>query len=506
MAKTRLFIDWINVGKGRMEATFDPARLSEEGKVIIEKNKKDWGIHPDMSGHGMKRSRLPYGIKITVEKARKSKPWLFPDKPWEKWLLWPTVIHENGKYRCWYSVAFPKAIIGDDSEEKVFHEGREIDMGKYGMCYAESEDGHTWFKPSLGIFSYDGSKDNNIVSIWQHESGVFRDESAHPNERYKCFIWDRVSMNGPDYGLYGAVSPDGYKWSRITEPLIKQFCDTQNIAYWDSEKKKYIGYFRGGQGLMGGRAIAYAETDDFRKWPKLEIILHPGALDAPCDDYYTNGFTLYPNDPDVKMIFSSIYHHDNDQVDVRMATTHNGKAFNWISYDSIVDAGKPGEWDCGCVYISPNMVFLQDCILALPYHGMKITHNEFYGDFYENYRDNLGNFAWAIWDEGRLAGIEADSHGEFWTRSDVFEGDKIEINARTTKVGSVEAEIWECVTGFVAKPVEGYTFEECIPFRGDEIWTSLKWKGKKDSSELKGKNIQLRIRLSNAKIFGYRLV
>ena len=30
-------------------------------------------------------------------------------------------------------------------------------------CYAESHDGITWTRPSLGLFEFKGSKDNNIV-------------------------------------------------------------------------------------------------------------------------------------------------------------------------------------------------------------------------------------------------------------------------------------------------------------------------------------------------------
>jgi len=46
---------------------------------------------------------------------------------------------------------------------------------------------------------------------------------------------------------------------------------------------------------------------------------------------------------------------------------------------------------------------------------------------------------------------------------------------------------------------------ESIPFTGDALWAPLRWRGEADLSELKGKRIQLRVRLSSAKIFGCRL-
>jgi len=126
-----------------------------------------------------------------------------------------------------------------------------------------------------------------------------------------------------------------------------------------------------------------------------------------------------------------------------------------------------------------------------------------HGQFYHDYHDRRDGFAWAIWDDGRIAGIEAEGQGEFWTQREDCTGCPIEINARTTRAGSVEVELWDCVAG--GKPITGFTFDECIPFRGDELWAPLRWKGKADLSELKGRTIQLHIRLCSAKVFGYRL-
>jgi len=499
MNEQRLFLDWINVHKGSMEVTLDPERITAEGREGMERNERRFGIRMDMSGHGIKRDRLPFGVKIAIEKPRKSEPWLVEDRPWEKQLQWVTVIHEEGKYRCWYSVQFPKPLGGENAGQ-TFREGRQMDVGKSGLCYAESTDGVQWVKPELGLFAFEGSKANNIVAIWQvSETAVFLDRSAPPEERYKAFVWDKLSddPDRPDYGLFGAVSPDGVHWTQLPEPLIPEFCDTQNVVYWDEQKRKYVGYFRGG---LGGRAIRYAETDDFRRWPSPEVIAHAGPLDHPGDDYYNNGFTRHPDDPSIKLIFNSVFHHYDGTLDVRLGVTHNGKAVNWVSYDPIIELGRPGEWDCGMIFVGPNMVRLPDGTLAVPYRGLDYTHiapfSQFYGSDYDDDRSTA--YAWAVWDDGRIAGVEAEDYGELWTRPEEVNGRAVEVNARTSKIGSVEAELWESITPYHAKPIPGYTFEECIAFRGDEIWTPLRWKGKSDLSELADKKVQVRIRLSSA--------
>jgi len=173
MSTTKLFLDWLHVDKGGMEATYDPERISDEGRAIIERNKKMFGIYPDLSGHGMKRNRLPFGITIAVEPARKSTSWLIEDQPWEKSLLWVTVIHDEGKYRCWYSVAFPKPLGGENAEQ-TFHEGRQMDVGKYGLCYAESADG----RPALGQAA-DGAVGLRGLEGQQHRRHLADERDRH---------------------------------------------------------------------------------------------------------------------------------------------------------------------------------------------------------------------------------------------------------------------------------------------------------------------------------------
>src|SRR5262245_54245017 len=99
------------------------------------------------------------------------------------------------------------------------------------MCYAESTDGVHWQKPSLGRIEFEGSKQNNIVSVSGVagiSGGVFVDPSAPPEERYKVAgitTLRQYDPNGRDSGgiLGGAVSADGLEWKRLPEPLWKSY-------------------------------------------------------------------------------------------------------------------------------------------------------------------------------------------------------------------------------------------------------------------------------------------
>ena len=496
---TTLFMDWNDIDTGRLQPTLDPARLSEEGRKQVEIFDREHHLHFPLTGHGTRRLRLPHGVKITIEKAQKSEPWLMPEHPWEQVLNFPTVIQEEGRYRCWYGAS------SGGKKELVFDGERGVETKGSSLCYAESEDGFHWTKPSVGVHSFMGSKDNNIASEYFHTASVFRDDSADPSERYKFFHFAEIpdapkDSDLPGYGLYGAVSPDGFHWTPTEQPLIRYFCDTQNIGSWDPINEEYVGYFRS---HISGRSISRSATKDFRDWPHPVTILYPGSEEDPATDYYTSCYTCYPDDPSLKLMFPALFHHNSDSVSVRLALSRNGHHFSWVSREPVIEVGGLDAFDSGSMYANPNLVRLPDGRLALPYQGIRMGHDEgWYGVFYEHCEGKGEiSFAWAIWEDGRLAGIEAEDYGEFWTKAALFEGDAIHLNARTGRVGKVEIEIWN-ERGEEALP--GFSFSECAPFAGDGIWTPCQWKG--DLQSLKGRKIQLRYRLSIAKVFGCRFV
>jgi len=305
------------------------------------------------------------------------------------------------------------------------------------------------------------------------------------------------------YGLYGVVSPDGYHWTRREVPVIRYFCDTQNIAAWDADVGQYVGYFRS---HASGRSISRSATKDFDDWPEPETIMYAGAEDRPALDYYTNCFTGLPDVPSLRLMFPGVFHRDSDRGDVRLAVSVNGVCFNWVSRDPVITVGGPGEWDSGSVYGHPNLVRLPSGELALPYSGTNRTHEEGWFDrFYDDYSpDCETGFAWAMWDDARLAGVEATEVGEFWTLPAPFDGEGIEINARTSHSGSVRVELWDEEGG---GPIPGFTLAETIPLNGDGSWTPCKWNAATaDLSAIRGQSIRLRFCLSCATVFGYRLV
>jgi hypothetical protein len=488
-----------------MEPTIDPSQVSPDGWKVVEGLEKSWNRKFETNGLGMKMHFAPHNIRLKPEKARKEPLPLKPDKPWEAYLdgLSMTILQEDGLLRCWYGAALP-----DQTGQVSYQQERAVESGGRVYCYAESKDGFTWAKPNLGVQDFNGSKDNNIVAYMVVYASLFHDRQGAPDEQYKSLVFDKLppaelarnqatgSYNS--YCLYAMVSPDGYRWHTLTNnPLVRHFCDTQNITAWDPLLKKYVGFFRDHQ---GGRAISRSETEDFHSWPHPQPVLESGPEDPPDAEFYNNCYTTYPGNPSLRLFFPSVYHEATDHVDVRMAVSREGRAFSWMSHQPVIELGKPGEWDSGQIYCSPNLIRLPDNRLALPYAANTHTHNEgIFAAFYTNYPSDY-QYSWAIWDDGRLAGIETDSDGEFYTNPIRPDGERLEINARTAPGGSVKVEL--CQDG---APAPGYSVAESVPLEGDHIWSPVQWKGNADISGLKGKKLQIHVVLNRAKIFGYRI-
>jgi hypothetical protein len=505
--KLFLFVDWYHVKKGDLKAVLDPRRVSEQGRLARERFAQEFNLTFEDGEHGFQRMDVPHGVSITPEPAERSKPWLVPDRPWEKMLAWTTVLRDEGRYRCW-----TQTILNGQKTRLTIEGGRAMEVSGNATSYAESVDGWNWTKPSLKLYSWGGSLDNNLVSPDGNSASVFRDDHGPAEERYKMTHFDALPKEGaasnPQYGLYGLTSPDGFHWKRNPKPLVRYFSDTENVIAWDPLLGKYVGYFRQ---HVSGRTIARAETEDFWSWPPLQPLFYPGPMDSPADDFYTNGYTVYPDDPSLRLLFASIYHHDSDGSDVRLAVSREGRSFQWLSFEPIIRVGEAGAWDSAQIYPGPNLLHLPDGRLALPIRGHDTSHNEhWFQAFYDRYPRGSG-IGWALWKDGRLAGIEAAHMGEFTTKPARFDAARIQLNARTARAGSIEVELREQASGGSSrrdaapgKAIEGFSFADCVPFRGDAVWSDCRWKNRADLAGLRGRNIEMAFRLTAAKLFASR--
>ena len=206
--------------------------------------------------------RLDGDATLHLHKPKGREVVLTNDMPWEDDTMGYFAAFRDGDlYRMYY---------------RGFHHGTGEQARGEPMCYAESEDGIHWVKPKLGLFTYDGSAENNIVlggdgrkfpatQEWRGRLGMatglgwrgdmvpFKDTNpdAEPDAKYKALVRGcrgtcQIAECRSDYGMYPFKSSDGIHWSLMSEkPVITRGrFDSQNLAFWDAANRRYVAFVR----------------------------------------------------------------------------------------------------------------------------------------------------------------------------------------------------------------------------------------------------------------------
>ena len=225
------------------------------------------------------------GVHLRLHEPRREGVALKFDRPWEGgFSAYTTVLRDGSTYRMYYR-GLPIAT-SDDSPAAV-------------VCYAESQDGITWTKPSLGLFEIRGTRDNNVIltnAPFAHNFSPFLDErpGVSQTERYKALAGDQNS------GLHAYRSPDGTHWSPLQAAAVftKGAFDSQNVAFWSAAEQAYLCYFRTWKqvGAEGFRWISRTTSKDFLHWTE-PVEMDFG--DTPPEHLYTNGTHPYYRAPQI---------------------------------------------------------------------------------------------------------------------------------------------------------------------------------------------------------------
>jgi len=438
------------------------------------------------------------------------------------------VIQHEGKYKCWYAVHPPASEAAPPGHG---HNHR--------ICYAESADGFTWTKPSLGLIDAAGSKDNNVVftpAMGGPERGihgqcVFLDDSGSPG-RFKMvylghFTKDEVAAyrakypedvdpmalkpDGSAWGIAGAGSPDGIHWNALPEPMVLQHSDTFHSACYDARRGRYVCYNRiwpsdpalpesGGAGKRSvGRSISGAIRADFRHFSLAEVLLTPGADDLPSHLWYGPCDTHLPGCPDQQVMFPFRWDLEADVMTMPLLSTPDGWVWSQVPGGPVLTSGQPGEWDGGYVLPCTNLIELPGGRWALPYRGFPIRHKYPRIDpaKRELYSGVAAGTGCAIWPKGRLVALECDDEGEFETLGVVPAGTRVFLNASVKPAGWIKV-------GVRAEyaPIAGRSADDCDPITAaDGLEIPVTWKGQAEMNNA-GKWVILHFRLRHANLFG----
>lgn len=432
------------------------------------------------------------GVALKVHPARKTQEKnIVPDRPWESATLnWFSVADDEGKCRMWYECYDVSGWDGSDDTS---------------FCYAESTDGIHWTKPNLGLFEYQGSKNNNILFRMigpegahsrVHGTGVFKDPHAPANARYKAVSQGIFVGFKPPHRVAGMVSPDGIRWTRYSQPICDIPADSQYSAFWDERLGKYVLYGRvGGH----GRSIGRSESADFSHFEPLGLVLQTDEEDPPNSDLYNPAAIKYPYAANVYLMFPSLYQHDSDTLDIRLAVSRDGIHWTWPERVPFVPLGGPGGFDSGSLYMGQGII-RRGSELWQYFSGSPLKHNE---AKLENLikAENRRVYSRIVSRLDGFVSVDAGPEGGFFeTPPLTFTGSRLELNVQVRDGGWLRVALLD-KTG---APIKGYTAEQCRPVTGDHITAVVGWNGRSDLSGLAGKPIKMRVELRNASLYAFQ--
>jgi len=313
---------------------------------------------------------------------------LRPGAPWEEDVRGGHAVifdDEAGKFKLWYRALTSERAERSDERDVVSSE-RDPAKRRTFLCYAESSDGVVWERPPLGLFDYQGNRDNNILREVDHGDSVWWNvlkdpDEPDPDRRYKSLGFTgqikTSTIAGIAPGRKGvgvAYSPDGLHWPDRPRHIM----DTEDLTDCDCilpcrepTTGKWVAFFRP-RTSPKRRYIGYAESDDFDHWTCPRMLLTPDIGDPEWYEFYgltvgciggwrVGGLWIYHNNPDFSpMTMELVYSRDG-------LTYHRP-----MPGEQFVPLGKTGEYDSRMVRGVGLIERGPECLIF--YDGSNGTH------------------------------------------------------------------------------------------------------------------------------------
>ena len=468
------------------------------------------------------------GIRVQMHKPEARNVVFTCDKPWEgNDSGYFALIHDEGRCRIYYRGR--SDLVNDD--------GTVCPVHKPTFCYAETRDGKTWERVTVGEVAFWGSKDNNIIRDDIYDNMFFFKDTnpdCPPEERYKGLA--EYSPEGKGQQLFLFVSNDGIHFTPKRLLADDGAYDSLNVAFWDDVTQKYWLFYRG---IHGGRSkdgkwdassdqtdeerrhclniirdIRVRTSTDFFHWDTPQMLQY-----SPADEdleMYTNNVQKYYRAKHMfvgfPMRYIDRYHdaanfahlpdrkHRQDLIrcygrvgtamtDGAIMTSRDGYAFcrpNEAFMTPEIERGTNWYYgDCGICY---GMMETASDIPGAPNEISLYYPNDYRaGDVkIRRYVVRLdGFFSWHCdYKPGRVV-----------TKPIIFDGNNLSINFATSAIGYVRIRLLDA-DGNV---LEGYDSGRLF---GDSVDRTVDFE--KKLANLAGKEVRMEISMSDAELYSFK--
>ena len=402
---------------------------------------------------------------------------------------------KSGKFQLWSQVSYTvKKASGLSS--------------RYAIAYAESNDGLKWDAPNLGLFEWNGSKQNNVVIRGPKNARASGPQIllTLPEEQKRGFTYVmtyRTGGAGKEYdGIRLVGSHDGIHWDTDSEVRLKHVnSDTLNSIVFDADRNRYLmtcrakDRYRRFKGQMvdtgASRRISFLTSD--KLWTEWQgsprALLTPDEIDAESHHNFFYGMPVHH--------YAGIYwgflwvFRMNDPIHTELVTSRDG--VHWRRSPKrvpLIPRGEDGAWDDGMTFGGPHWVEVGD-EWWFYYAGHDGAHES---------QERIAAIGLATCKKERLIGLRGPQNGGgvVVTRLMKWPGGDLLVNAAGA---GDSAKLSVRVSDAIRDPFQGFDHADCTPFPGDAVRHKVTWKGDRSMNEFKGKVVRLEIFLQNADLF-----
>lgn len=407
-----------------------------------------------------------------------------------------TIIKDGNLYRAYYRA-------GRSLNQKAY-------TAEEWTCYAESKDGIEWYKPSLGLYEFEGSLANNIVLANEqpvhHNFSPFIDKNpnALPDQKFKAL----GGTSRDQIGLIPYSSSDGIHWEKLNDDgVIKEGAfDSQNVAFWSESENQYVCYFRTFRTIDDKRVrtISRATSDDFINWSD-PVEMSYG--DTPPEHLYIQQTSPYFRAPHIYLAIGARLLPNRqiaEEKELMELKVHPGQ-FKGLSEPYLMSTRGGNTYDRTFMesYIRPG-IGLNNWVARTNFPALNVVQTSstemslYVNQDYTQPTSHLRRYSMRL--DG-FASIHAPyAGGTMLTKPFTFKGNKLYLNYSTAVAGEIRIEIQDAY----GKPIPGFEMHESHRIIGNKIDGIASWSNGKDLSLLENEVIRLFVYMKDADLYSIK--
>jgi hypothetical protein len=188
------------------------------------------------------------------------------------------------------------------------------------------------------------------------------------------------------------------------------------------------------------------------------------------------------------------YNSDNtgaDTMQIQLATSRDTIHWERRFRTPFIPVGPAGSFDCGMIFAAHPIVAGDE--MRIYYGGFNVLHSI----PQPNEQAAIGLARVRL--DGFVSVDGGPSGGKLVTKAFTFTGSELEVNADASD-GQVIVELLD----EAERPIDGFTYEQAIPLRGDNLRHQARWIGESNLAAYQGHPIRLRFHLNNASLYAFR--